>query len=637
MSVHAVELWTVLQVETRGCGYFADRRPIILFERHIFSKRTKGRFDAQAPDISNPKAGGYAGGVAEYERLEKAMALDSSAALSSASWGLGQVMGFHAADLGYGTVEQFVERMMASEDEQFGALAAFIEKNGLVKALTNHDWASFAKSYNGPAYEKNQYDKKLAQAYQRLSTQAAPDLNVREGQMRLMFLGFEPGTPDGAMGSHTKAALKKFQAQQQLPITAEFDAATMDALRKQQALLPRSDGVTAVATPPVAVPVLTAAPAAAPAPAPAVSAPATAPAQTSSPVAPATALAPMSAPAASAPAFAASPPASTSAITVSPASAPLAAPATPSTAITAPAASAAAPVTAITAPAASAAAPGTTITAPAWRLAPRDSPGTAATLEPLPSFATVPVLEQAPPLPEPLGTQLRERLTQPLDAEVQAELSRVLILRGRVAPELGTPAMETLELCVTALLADKPNLSFATNTRQRIAAELKDRIYPLRPMPILRSPSPAMQVVLGLLLHLVISHTVTTIVEHFITDEAKTLGIPLRMILLAGSCGAIGGAVSLLMRLGDFEKLRGASRLSMVMQGFFKPLVGSYCAIFGLALMKSGVIPLQTGSQDTALFLHMSVAFLLGFSERLAQDLFIRAGEGLTSVGTNRS
>src|ERR1700683_996721 len=53
------ELLAVITVETSGCGYLADRRPAILFERHIFSKQTGGRFDAQHPDISNPTPGGY--------------------------------------------------------------------------------------------------------------------------------------------------------------------------------------------------------------------------------------------------------------------------------------------------------------------------------------------------------------------------------------------------------------------------------------------------------------------------------------------------------------------------------------------------------------------------------------------------
>ncbi|AKJ02642.1 Putative phage-encoded peptidoglycan binding protein [Archangium gephyra] len=232
LSVHPAEIWAVLQIETRGCGYFADRRPAILFERHVFSRRTQGRFDAQAPDLSNSKAGGYASGPAEYPRLERAMALDEQAAMESASWGLGQVMGYHAQDLGYGSVQQFVSRMMASEDEQLAAMATFIQHHGLDEALRTHDWAAFARGYNGSGYAKNEYDKKLAAAFQRLSTHTLPDLSVREGQLLLTFLGFEPGTVDGAFGAHTKTALNRFQGEHHLPLTSGFDPATLEALRQ---------------------------------------------------------------------------------------------------------------------------------------------------------------------------------------------------------------------------------------------------------------------------------------------------------------------------------------------------------------------------------------------------------------------
>ncbi|MFP2932293.1 hypothetical protein ACLESO_45490 [Pyxidicoccus sp. 3LG] len=197
--------------------------------------------------------------------------------------------------------------------------------------------------------------------------------------------------------------------------------------------------------------------------------------------------------------------------------------------------------------------------------------------------------------------------------------------------------MEALDLCLTALMAEQPNLSFAKNTRLRIASALADRLYPLRPLPILRSSSPATQVVLGLGLLLFCCQGVFTFAHQVLTTEATTFfGLPARTLLLVGLCGAVGGAVSLLMRLGDFEKMRGASRVSMLMQGFFKPLVGMYCAVFGFALMKSGVLPLQPATPESALYLHMSVCFLLGFSERLAQDLFIRAGEGLAMAGAER-
>src|ERR1700676_4708349 len=91
LNVDAATMWAMVSVETHGCGFFTSRRPKILFERHKFSKHTGGRYDATAPDVSNPIPGGYgAPGDFQYTRLGKAYDLDPNAALMSASWGLGQ-------------------------------------------------------------------------------------------------------------------------------------------------------------------------------------------------------------------------------------------------------------------------------------------------------------------------------------------------------------------------------------------------------------------------------------------------------------------------------------------------------------------------------------------------------------------
>ena len=49
VEVDPAALWSVVVVETSGCGFLPDRRPSILFERHIFSTRTGRRFDASHP------------------------------------------------------------------------------------------------------------------------------------------------------------------------------------------------------------------------------------------------------------------------------------------------------------------------------------------------------------------------------------------------------------------------------------------------------------------------------------------------------------------------------------------------------------------------------------------------------------
>jgi hypothetical protein len=222
LQVGIAELVAVGTVETKGFGFLPDRRPLILFERHIFSKRTGGKFDATHPDISNPKPGGYgAGGAAQYDRLARALPLDRDAALCSASWGLGQVMGFNAQAAGFADAEQMVTAMMDSENAHLLAMAKFISHSqAAVTALRSHDWAGFAKIYNGPNFAINKYDVKLKAAFQGFEAGVFPDLNVRTAQAYLSYLGYHPGGVDGLIGPRTRSALNDFQEKNGLPETA---------------------------------------------------------------------------------------------------------------------------------------------------------------------------------------------------------------------------------------------------------------------------------------------------------------------------------------------------------------------------------------------------------------------------------
>jgi len=88
LGVDQTALWSLLTVETRGFGFLPDRRPKILFERHIFHKRTGGRFRTGHPNIRSPAGKGYLGDATEYDRLAQAIELDRDAAVESASWGV---------------------------------------------------------------------------------------------------------------------------------------------------------------------------------------------------------------------------------------------------------------------------------------------------------------------------------------------------------------------------------------------------------------------------------------------------------------------------------------------------------------------------------------------------------------------
>jgi hypothetical protein len=226
----AAEIWTVLEVETKGFGYLADRRPAILFERHIFHKLTNGDFDQQAPEISSSMPGGYLGGAGEYDRLLAAVALDRHAALSSASWGIGQIMGENFAAAGFHSVEDMVAAMVQSEDLQLAAMARFVCSAGLSKPLAAHDWAAFARGYNGPSFAKNQYDILLARHFQMFAAGPLPDIQVRQAQALLTFLGIDPNGVDGMVGKRTRAAVMQFRAAHGLGNSDQIDDTLIAAL-----------------------------------------------------------------------------------------------------------------------------------------------------------------------------------------------------------------------------------------------------------------------------------------------------------------------------------------------------------------------------------------------------------------------
>lgn len=164
-------IMAVAQVESRGSGFDPEGFPITLFEGHWFHRFTNGKFDETHPDLSYPKWTKKFYGKTwkeEKERLRRAVALDRTAALMSASWGMFQIMGFNHARCGFKTVQQFVNAMCKDENAQLEAFTQFIINSGLDDELRDKRWADFARLYNGPGYAVNQYDVKLERAYNRL-------------------------------------------------------------------------------------------------------------------------------------------------------------------------------------------------------------------------------------------------------------------------------------------------------------------------------------------------------------------------------------------------------------------------------------------------------------------------------------
>ncbi|KST63618.1 hypothetical protein [Mastigocoleus testarum] len=117
-------------------------------------------------------------------------------------------------------------------------------------------------------------------------------------------------------------------------------------------------------------------------------------------------------------------------------------------------------------------------------------------------------------------------------------------------------------------------------------------------------------------------------------------------ISLAISMGALGSAVSVIVRANKFIEQSKEGQVDLFFTGFFRPIVGMSFAIFAVALIESGIFFGISSTSDNmnrdkmtntenrnginrTVYFYMAIAFITGFSERLAEDVVLRAEETL--------
>lgn len=103
-----------------------------------------------------------------------------------------------------------------------------------------------------------------------------------------------------------------------------------------------------------------------------------------------------------------------------------------------------------------------------------------------------------------------------------------------------------------------------------------------------------------------------------------------RLLILIWMTGTLGGAVSILTRLQDFDNPKNQKYdddLLPLSIGLTKPILGGSFAFFILLILNSSISPLQIRTDngnkgnDTYLYGLLTMAFVAGFSERLIPDL----------------
>lgn len=241
-------LLAIAEVESAGVAY-ADidgrREPIIRFEGHYFDAGLSGaiRERARLLGLAHPKPGRIANPQTQAGRwrlLARAAEIDQTAAWEATSWGLGQVMGAHWKRLGFASVDEFVHEARAGAAGQARLMASYIAAFGLERALARRDWKAVARAYNGPAFAKNGYDRRLETAYQRYSAMfgrsASGDLRLGNAGRRVENLQAALNARgaqliiDGLFGRATYTALKIFQRRNGLIADGVAGPSTLRAL-----------------------------------------------------------------------------------------------------------------------------------------------------------------------------------------------------------------------------------------------------------------------------------------------------------------------------------------------------------------------------------------------------------------------
>jgi hypothetical protein len=93
-------------------------------------------------------------------------------------------------------------------------------------------------------------------------------------------------------------------------------------------------------------------------------------------------------------------------------------------------------------------------------------------------------------------------------------------------------------------------------------------------------------------------------------------------VLIGTFFGCWGGVVSLLLRLPDFEILKGKSRTFLRVSGGTQPVIGGIFAFVLGAVISAKIINISVGgSSDLSPWLFVVLGFLAGFSERFTRNL----------------
>lgn len=226
LGCSVAEIKAVWQVEAAGRPYRKDGSVERRFEPHHFPSKHHSAIGFSVRPGEAPWRASLR--LSNEAMLNRAYGVAPEPMMRASSWGGPQIMGFNHQDAGFIAAKNMVEAMARSERDHLRAFTTLINNWGLAGAIRAHDWAEFARRYNGPGQVKH-YAGMLERAFGVTSTQKhaaalekatrattgeASRVVLRRGSEGVAVAHLQRALnvkDDGVFGISTEHALKAFQ------------------------------------------------------------------------------------------------------------------------------------------------------------------------------------------------------------------------------------------------------------------------------------------------------------------------------------------------------------------------------------------------------------------------------------------
>lgn len=259
LDCEVATLRAVMAVESRNSGFDAKRRPIILFEPHVFYRAlsvkkngklfatpkrdqavSQGLAYAKWRKDNYPKGSAIEQSDGNYERLTRAIAIHEEAAFQAVSIGMGQVLGENYRLAGCSNACEMFEAAKESEAAQLAQMSAFIKARKIDHALRTKSWEAFARVYNGSG-QVTKYSSWLEREYKKWATVATVPhreltskdlLDLGSNTIKATMMLKKVATAGAVVGVGTAGAVVSDPEDTltQVQTTAQSVAATADAI-----------------------------------------------------------------------------------------------------------------------------------------------------------------------------------------------------------------------------------------------------------------------------------------------------------------------------------------------------------------------------------------------------------------------